>query len=539
MRQQNLMFIYNSDGTKCVDLLRMKRAPFFQLCDLFRQRVLLKDIIHSSIEEQVAMFLHVVGHNQRFRCINLTFRRSVETITRYFHQVLYAIGELRDEMIQPPSTAVPTKILHSRRWNPYFKDCVGAIDGTHVLARVPSAQKAAFLGRKHTTTQNVLAAVDFDLGFTYVLAGWEGSAHDALILADALRRDDGLTVPQVVMAHVGGVAGQPTDPEVQVVMDMGAGGNNAGNPRLQWTAVMSGFVLRRFVDLVGQGVETDKGFKETHLNSVARDLSDFSGVEVSGTQVYNHLRKWRARWVKICNLKSLSGALWDDDVYMISLEKEHYNGHVKDHPKDADFLNVPLENYMPMQIIFGSGVATRRFAMGSNEPLGDASDQQAPIDLDADEKKPEDIAKGEGSDGKAKGEGASTGKRKRVAEDDGGLFVGLTDAIWGFTAAVTQATHAEAVPGVYAAAMEHGGFSREALMFALGHLTEHKAIGLVFVEMIHEDRDLWLRMFWRSTTSSRWTLRWSDPRNLAVLDAYCCRSVTIPHASSDRMTEQG
>ena len=56
--------------------------------------------------------------------------------------------------------------------------------------------KAAFMERKHTTTQNVLAAVDFDLRFTFVLAGWEGSAHDALILADALERTDGLIVPQ-------------------------------------------------------------------------------------------------------------------------------------------------------------------------------------------------------------------------------------------------------------------------------------------------------------------------------------------------------
>jgi hypothetical protein len=42
-----------------------------------------------------------------------------------------------------------------------------------------------------------LAAVDFDLKFTYVLAGWEGSTHDALILADALERDDGLRVAPV------------------------------------------------------------------------------------------------------------------------------------------------------------------------------------------------------------------------------------------------------------------------------------------------------------------------------------------------------
>jgi len=36
--------------------------------------------------------------------------------------------------------------------------------------------------------------VDFDLKFTYVLAGWEGSAHDALILADAIERNDGFTI---------------------------------------------------------------------------------------------------------------------------------------------------------------------------------------------------------------------------------------------------------------------------------------------------------------------------------------------------------
>ena len=80
---------------------------------------------------------------------------------------------------------------------------MGAIDGTHVHARVPKKMQATFRGRKHYTTQNVLAAVDFDsfslhkdFIFTYVLAGWEGSAHDALILADALERTDCLRVPQ-------------------------------------------------------------------------------------------------------------------------------------------------------------------------------------------------------------------------------------------------------------------------------------------------------------------------------------------------------
>lgn len=43
-------------------------------------------------------------------------------------------------------------------------------------------------------TQNILAFVDFSLHFTYVLAGWEGFAHDSLVLRDALERPNVLKV---------------------------------------------------------------------------------------------------------------------------------------------------------------------------------------------------------------------------------------------------------------------------------------------------------------------------------------------------------
>lgn len=185
-RIANLNHIYNCNDTEALWMLRMRRAPFASLVQTFRSRGLLEDNIHNSMEEQVVMFLHVVDHNQRFRVIHNTFRRSMETISRYFRQVLYAVGELRGEMIKSPTGRTPSKIRTSPRWYPYFKDCIGAIDGTHVTARVSRSQSAAYRGRKHYTSQNVLADVDFDLKFTYVLAGWEGSAHDANILTDSM-----------------------------------------------------------------------------------------------------------------------------------------------------------------------------------------------------------------------------------------------------------------------------------------------------------------------------------------------------------------
>ena len=104
---------------------------------------------------------------------------------------------------------------------------------------------------------------------------------------------------------------------------------NGAAARLNWTPVMSTYVLSKFSDLVTEGVRTDKGFKDCHVNAVARELQSYIGQQVSGTQVYNHLRKWRTKWVKICRLKDLSGANWDEDLCMITLDPKHYHGHVK------------------------------------------------------------------------------------------------------------------------------------------------------------------------------------------------------------------
>lgn len=67
------------------------------------------------------MFLHIIGHNQRFRVIHNTCRRSMETISRYFKQVLYVVGKFKGEMIKAPTHRTPIKIRISPRWYPYFK----------------------------------------------------------------------------------------------------------------------------------------------------------------------------------------------------------------------------------------------------------------------------------------------------------------------------------------------------------------------------------------------------------------------------------
>ena len=77
---------------------------------------------------------------------------------------------------------------------PYFRDSIGAADGTHIPVKVGIEDAARFRNRKGDISQNVLAICSFGLFFTCVVPGWEGSAHDGRVLQWALQ--NGLRVPE-------------------------------------------------------------------------------------------------------------------------------------------------------------------------------------------------------------------------------------------------------------------------------------------------------------------------------------------------------
>ena len=69
-----------------------------------------------------------------------------------------------------------------------LQDCIGAIDGTHISAWVPTNRQTSFRGRKTVITQNVMCACDFDMMFTFVYIGWKGTTTDARVFLDVLTR---------------------------------------------------------------------------------------------------------------------------------------------------------------------------------------------------------------------------------------------------------------------------------------------------------------------------------------------------------------
>ncbi|KAL7232098.1 hypothetical protein ACSBR2_010169 [Camellia fascicularis] len=140
-----------------------------------------------SLEESLAMFLFICGQSLGTKNTEDRFQHSNETIHRHFVLMMRALGNLAPFVTQPPNMAIThPKIQNDRRYWPWFKDCVRAIDGTHIVVVTPKGDQMPYRGRKVNTTQNVMAACSFDMKFTFVYTGWEGSVHDSRIFVKAL-----------------------------------------------------------------------------------------------------------------------------------------------------------------------------------------------------------------------------------------------------------------------------------------------------------------------------------------------------------------
>ncbi|KAK9983014.1 hypothetical protein SO802_032539 [Lithocarpus litseifolius] len=186
-----LMDCLTGNETKCYEMFRMKPHVFLQLCNVLQHTYGLQHTRHIRLEESVGICLMILGQGACYRMVQERFQHSGETIHRHFHRVLKRLNMMSMDIFKPSDptfSVVPRHIQKNSLYMPHFQDCIGAIDGTHIQVVVGDDKKAAYYNRKGVTSFNVMAACDFDLLFTFVMAGWEGAAHDTRIFLDAIRR---------------------------------------------------------------------------------------------------------------------------------------------------------------------------------------------------------------------------------------------------------------------------------------------------------------------------------------------------------------
>ncbi|KAG6510152.1 hypothetical protein ZIOFF_028161 [Zingiber officinale] len=162
----HILEILDGHPQVCFDNFRMSKHVFVNFCSTLKEMNLLQDGKKVTVEEGVAMFLLIVGHNTRHRICADRFQHSVYTSSKWFKRVLRAVCTLGTYIIRPyEHNDIHPHILNNPKWFPYFKNCLGAIDGTHVSAWTPSSIQTSF-------------------------RGWEGTSNDSRVFIDALTRHE-------------------------------------------------------------------------------------------------------------------------------------------------------------------------------------------------------------------------------------------------------------------------------------------------------------------------------------------------------------
>jgi hypothetical protein len=117
--------------------------------------------------------LGMCASQQLVRQADIWFTRSLCIVSRKFDKVLACLCKLIADIIRPkdPEFRVVHKRLQSPRFAPFFDKCIGAQDGTNVKVVVPANQVVPHMERHGYISQNVLALCDFDMRFTFAIAG--------------------------------------------------------------------------------------------------------------------------------------------------------------------------------------------------------------------------------------------------------------------------------------------------------------------------------------------------------------------------------
>jgi len=108
--------------------LRMSRPVFYKFCARLRERGLLVNKLRVSVEEQLAMFLKIVGQYHTHSSVVIAMWRSGWTVSTYFHTVLRAIVKLAPELIYVRSISTHPKITESpNKFYPYFEVTLNSV----------------------------------------------------------------------------------------------------------------------------------------------------------------------------------------------------------------------------------------------------------------------------------------------------------------------------------------------------------------------------------------------------------------------------
>nr|XP_039252705.1 uncharacterized protein LOC120329934 [Styela clava] len=137
-------------------------------------------------EERLAVTLRYLVTGDSYQTIGFSYRIHKTTISRIIPETCAAIWD----SLQPVFMAVPSenqwKIIANdfkQLWQ--FPNCVGSIDGKHVVIQAPANSGSSFFNYKKTFSLVLLAVSDAKYRFIYVDVGAYGRQSDENVFASS------------------------------------------------------------------------------------------------------------------------------------------------------------------------------------------------------------------------------------------------------------------------------------------------------------------------------------------------------------------
>ena len=129
-RHSFLNRLYRGTETDCIEQLRVSKKAFFKLCRILQEKGQLVKTKNVPIDEVVAMFLHILAHNLKYRVVHFSYCRSMETISRKFKNVLRAIMKVSKEYLKFHEYNIEGSVENKWRW---FKVSLSFVSNYKVL----------------------------------------------------------------------------------------------------------------------------------------------------------------------------------------------------------------------------------------------------------------------------------------------------------------------------------------------------------------------------------------------------------------------
>ena len=129
-----------------------------------------------------SILFRFLAHGDSYASLHARYKCGLSSISRFVPEVCDAIWKVLQPRYMPAATEETWKESEAgfrHRWN--FPNCIGAIDGKHVVITCPPKTSSIHFNYKGTFSINLMAIADHKYRFTYISVGSPGSNADSTV----------------------------------------------------------------------------------------------------------------------------------------------------------------------------------------------------------------------------------------------------------------------------------------------------------------------------------------------------------------------